>query len=361
MSSSFHFLPLEKNNVKIPDEYCYIVIVKYTENHFQPQKGKKKLTAEENKNKKELIQKQQDTLKQLDAGYCNLHNRKIELSSIFDSIFTRYPYDCDNNIIYKIKPLASYEISRNYDNKKRFEVSEFEIVEKFKDKNEVIEQIHKDKLLPELSAIMFNNLSSTNEGYNLKLFDYFKYINNKFNDLEISLSDIVLNLQDYKNEIRSKFTNNNTYEIVKENIRYLLDNKLIKYIKEEDYYQVRLVVALIDCGLYDVALNCIKLMDEYYIKQLLKEKKFESVLKKWSTDKTVKEIISLLNIKLSGLTLMVKEYGEYGENRIIETVNFDNIGDIKTYLIKKYDVPFEKIIDKDVSGLQFEYYEFSVI
>jgi hypothetical protein len=182
MSSSFHFLPLEKNNVKIPDEYCYIVIVKYTENHFQPQKGKKKLTAEENKNKKELIQKQQDTLKQLDAGYCNLHNRKIELSSIFDSIFTRYPYDCDNNIIYKIKPLASYEISRNYDNKKRFEVSEFEIVEKFKDKNEVIEQIHKDKLLPELSAIMFNNLSSTNEGYNLKLFDYFKYINNKFND-----------------------------------------------------------------------------------------------------------------------------------------------------------------------------------
>jgi hypothetical protein len=121
------------------------------------------------------------------------------------------------------------------------------------------------------------------------------------------------------------------------------------------------VVALIDCGLYDVALNCIKLMDEYYIKQLLKEKKFESVLKKWSTDKTVKEIISLLNIKLSGLTLMVKEYGEYGENRIIETVNFDNIGDIKTYLIKKYDVPFEKIIDKDVSGLQFEYYEFSVI
>lgn len=361
MSSSFHFLPLEKNNAKIPDENCYIVLVKYTDNHFQPQKGKKKLTTEETKNKKELMQKQQDTLKQLDTGYCNLHNRKIELSSIFNSIFTGYLEDCDNNIVYKIKPLASYEIPRNYDNKKRFEVSEFEIVKKFNNKNEIIEQIYKDKLLPEFSAVMFDNLSYGNEGYNLKLFNYFQYINVTFGDLEISLSDIVLNLQDYKNEIRSKFTNNNTYGIVKQNIRHLLDNKLIKYIKERDYYQEKLVVILIDCGLFDVALNFIKLMDDYNIKQLLKEKKFDSILKKWSTDKTVKEIIRLLDIKLSGLTLKVKEYGEYGENRIIETVNFDNIGDIKTYLIKKYDVPFEKIIDKDVNGLQLENYEFSVI
>ena len=358
---AFYSLPLEKNNAKISEEYCYLVLAKYTDKNFQPEKGKKKLTAQELKEKKERLLAQTETIKQLDTGYCNLHNHKIDLSSILDSFFVGYLRDYENYIIYKIQPLASYEKSRSYDSRKTYEVSEFNIVKKFKDTNEIIDQIHKDKLLPEFSAVMFDKLSYANEEYNLKLFDYFRYINDSFDKLEISLSDIVLNLHDYKNEIRDKFRKSNTGQIVKDNIKYLLDNKLIKYFKESDYYHEKLIISLVDCGLFDVALNCIKLLDDYHIQQLLKEKTFDIVLRKWSTDEVVKEIISVLGIKLSGLTLTVKECRDYGDDYIVEVKNFDNIGEVKTHLIKNYDVPFDTVMSKDIDGLQVEDYVFSVI
>ena len=356
---AFYSLPLEKNNVKVPEEDCYLVIVKYQEDNFKPSKGKK-LSAEESKNKKEKFLSQQETIKQLDTGYCNLHNRKIELSTIFDSFFVGYLDKYDNYIIYKIKPLASNEISKSYDSQKRFEVSEFDVIKKFKDKSEIIQQIHKDKLLPEFSAIMFDKLSYANAENKEKLFAYFQYINNVFKDLKISLSDILLS-NDYNMAFRGKFKKNDTGEPAKENIRYLLDNKYIKYFKEGDYYQIKLIVGLIDCGLFDIALNCIKLLEEYDIKELKKNKDFDIALKKWYMDETVKDIISFLEIKLSGLTLTVKEYRDYGEDQIVETEIFDNIGDIKTHLIKKYDVPFGYVINKDINGLEWEGFEFSVI
>jgi len=357
---AYYSLPLERNNAKISEEYCYLVLAKYTDKNFQPQKDKKKLTAEESKNKKGKLLTQQETIKQLDTGYCNLHNHKIELSSIFDSFFAGYLRDYENYIIYKIQPLASYEKSRSYDLRKTYEVSEFNVVKKFKDINEVIDQIHKDKLLPEFSAVMFDSLSYANEGYNLKLFDYFRYINDTFVDLDVSLSDIVLNLHDYKNDIRNKFMKSNMYQIVKDNIKYLLDNKLIKYFKEGDYYHEKLIIALVNCGLFDVTLDCIKLLDDYHIQQLLKEKEFDIVLRKWSTDVIVKEIISVLGIKLSGLTLTVKECRDWHEDQIVEVKVFDNIGEVKTHLIKVYDVPFDAVMGRDIDGLQTEDYEFSV-
>jgi len=357
---AYHSLPLTKNNAKISEECCYLVIAKYTDKNFQPEKGKK-LSSEESKNKKERLLAQTETIKQLDTGYCNLHNHKIELSSIFDSFFVGYLRDYENYIIYKIQPLASYERSRSYDSIKTYEVSEFNIVKKFKDTNEIIDQIHKDKLLPEFSAVMFDKLSYANEDYNLKLFDYFKYINDSFDKLEISLSDIVLNLHDYKHDIRNKFIKSNMYEIVKDNIKYLLDNKLIKYFKEGDYYHEKLIIALVNCGLFDVALDCIKLLDDYHIQQLLKEKEFDIILRKWSTDETVKEIISVLGIKLSGLTLTVKECRDWHEDQIVEVKSYDNIGEIKTHLIKTYDVSFDTVMSRDIDGLQVEDYVFSVI
>jgi len=357
---AFYSLPLERNNAKISEEYCYLVLAKYQDNHFQPQKDKKKLTAQESKDKKEKVLAQTETIKQLDTGYCNLHNHKIELSSIFDSWFSGYLMDFENYIIYKIQPLASYERSRSYDYKKTYEVSEFNVVKKFKDKNDVIDQIYKDKLLPEFSAIMFDKLSYANEGHNLKLFDYFQYINDTFDKLEISLSDIALNLHDYRNEIRDKFRKANMYPVVKDNIKYLLDNKLIKYFKEGDYYHEKLIIALVDCGLFDVALGCIKLLEDYHIQQLLKDKTFDVVLRKWSTDETVKEIINTLGIKLSGLTLTVKQYRNYGDDQIVEVKSFENISEVKTHLIKNYDVSFDTVMSKDIDGLQVEDYVFSV-
>ena len=341
---AIYSLPLEKNNVNIPPEYCYLVLKQYSEDDFKPQKDKnkptKKLTSQELKDKKESILKQQNTIKQLDTGYCNLHNRKHDLETILSSFFVPY-LDDDNCLIYKIQPLASYKNRTGYNPRDKYEISEFNVLIKFNSKEEVINQIHKDGLLRKFASVLFDSLSYVNKGYDLKLYKYFEYFKNTFIDYDISISDIVLSN-------KNKFNKKDIYEIVKTNIRYLLENDLIKCFREEDYYKEELITLLIECGLSEIALQCVKLLEEYNIKNLLNDKEFDRVLKKWSNDKHVKMIIDILGIKLSGVTLTVKDYNN---DKIIETKVFDNIGEIKTYLVKNYNVPFDEIVNKDICDI----------
>jgi len=344
---AFYSLPLEKNNVDIPPEYCYLVLKQYSEDDFKPQQDKNKptknkLTSQELKDKKESILKQQNTINQLDTGYCNLHNRKHDLETILSSFFISH-LDNSNCLIYKIQPLASYKNKSGYSYNDRYETSEFNVLTKFNNKEEVINQIHKDGLLRNFASVLFNSLSYVNPGYDLKLYKYFEYFKNTFSDYDISLSDIVLSNT-------NKFNSKDINEIVKNNIRYLLENDLIKCFREEDYYKEELIILLIECGLFEIALQCVKLLEEYNIKSLLNDKLFDIVLRKWSNDKHVKMIIDILGIKLSGVTLTVKDYdNEY--IKIIETKIFDNIGEVKTYLVKNYNVSFDEIVNKDICDI----------
>ena len=345
---AIYSLPLEKNNVDIPPEYCYLVLKQYSEDDFiKPQQDKNKptknkLTSQELKDKKDAILKQQNTIKQLDTGYINLHNRKHDLETILSSFFISH-LDNINCLIYKIQPLASYKSKSGYSYNDRYEVSEFNILAKFKNKEEVINQIHKDGLLRKFASVLFDSLSYINEGYDLKLYKYFEYFKNTFSDYDISLSDIVLSN-------KNKFNGKDINELVKTNIRYLLENDLIKCFREEDYYKEELIILLIECGLFEIALQCVKLLEEYNIKSLLNDKEFDKVLRKWSTDKHVKMIIDILGIKLSGITLTVKDYdNEYC--KIVETKLFDNIGEVKTYLVKNYNVSFDEILNKDICDI----------
>jgi hypothetical protein len=342
----FHSLPIKRKYIDVPNEYCYLTIVKYKDDYLKSQDGKK-LTKQQIKERKNYLIEQQETINQLDSGYCNLYNNSISLSTIFDSFFTSYLEGNQDVIIYKIKPLASYKNRSRWSSIDKYETSEFNVTARLIKKEDIINQIYKDGLLREFSATYFDNHCYANEGYNLKIFNYFQYVKDNFKDIEISLEDIMLT-NDCYHVVRNKFNKKDTYEITRENIRYLLKNNLIEYFREDDYYKSRLIIGLIDCGLCDVALNCVKLLDEYYTKDLLRNKNFDIVLKKWSTDSCVKEIIKLLDITLSGLILTIKN-----DDNVIETKNFNNIGEVKTYLIKEYDIPFEKIANKDVVDIEF--------
>lgn len=345
---SFYSLPLEKHNVKVPLENCYLVLCKYGENHFKPQKDKKKLSADEIKEKNKCLKEQQDTIKVLDSGYCNLHNRKITLDTIYDSSFTSYLFDYDNYIIYKIKPLASNELRNNYNySRVTYEVSEFDVVKKFKNKEEVYREIYNDGFIDDFSSQMFENLSYANEGYDIRLYDYFKYIKEAFTDVEVSLEDIILSNDSY-HAIRSNFSRKDTGKASKTNIRYLLENGLVKYFKQYDYYKTKVIIALLDCGLYDVALHCTRLLEESEIQDLKKNKDFDIVLRKWSNIAEVKEIISTLDIALSGIRLTVKDY----HDKEVDVQDFKNIGEAKTFIIKNYDVSFEQVMSKDICDIE---------
>ena len=48
--------------------------------------------------------------------------------------------------------------------------------------------------------------------------------------------------------------------------------------------------------------------------------------------------------------LVVKDY-DSGNYQIVDTKLFNNIGEIKTYLVKNYNVPFDEIANKDICDI----------
>lgn len=342
---SYYSLPLERHNAKIPEEYCYLVISKYTENHFKPSNGKK-LTQDEIKNKKDKLLRQEKTIKQLDSKHYNLFNNSFRLESIYDSSFVN-SLDDSNKLIYKIKPLASSSENQSYSRDTTYKVNEFEVIAQLHNKVEVINQIYNDGLLREFSATVFDSLSYGNEGYNLRLYDYFKLFKDICPNYDISLSDIMLT-KDYTHAVRNKFTRSDTYELTRINVRYLLSNGLIKCIRSNDYYKDSLIIGLIECGLSDVALHCIDLLEGWEIESLQKDKDLNITLRKWFTNSDVKAMVEKLNITLDGITLVIKN----NYQNVVATKNFKDIGEAKTYVIKNYDVSFDEVMKKDLCDIR---------
>lgn len=345
---SYHYLSTKRNTTDIPVEYTYLVISKYTDNSFKPSNGKK-LTSQELKDKRNVLELQEKTIKQLDSGYYNLYNNRLKLESIFNSSFINCLYD-DNYLVYKIEPISSNkETSGTYYSRTEYLTSEFNVESQLKTKEDIIKQIYNDGLLRKFSAEMFDNLSYGNEGYQNKLYEHFKYINDSFTNYNISLSDIMLT-DDYKHELRSKFCTRDISEITKTNIRYLLHNDLILCFKEADYYKQELIINLIKCGLYDIALKCVTLLEDWEIAVLKDDKDFDIVLRKWSSKDEIKEIIKFLHITLNGVRLNIIRYSDY--NTTTEIEDFTNINEVKTYIIKNYDVTIEDIMNKDIADLE---------
>jgi hypothetical protein len=304
------------------------------------------MTSDEIKNKRESLLRQEKTIRQLDTKYYNLFNNNFKLDSIYDSFFVN-SLDNPNDLIYKIKPLASTSESQSYSRDTIYKVNEFEVVAQLHNKTEVINQIYKDGLLREFAATIFDSLSYSNEGYNLKLYDYFQLIKEIYPNYDISLSDIMLT-KNYNHVLRSKFIRTDTYEITRENIRYLLNNGLIKYIRNDEYYKDSIIIGLIECGLADVALHYIDLLEDWELKRLTTDKDLNVVLRKWFIHSDVKKIVEKLNITLIGITMVVKN--DY--QNIVETQNFKDISEAKTYVIKKYNISLDQIMMNNLCDIK---------
>src|SRR5574344_970751 len=115
---AYYSLPLKRNNVKdIPQKNCYITICSYSDNSFKP-KGKK-ATKEETENKRKCLADHLETTNRLNTGTFNMYNNSIDADDILSSSYTRLIKDFGNNIVYKIKPIASREDRSGYNSRTR--------------------------------------------------------------------------------------------------------------------------------------------------------------------------------------------------------------------------------------------------
>jgi len=334
---------LNKKCEIIPEEYCYLVIRKYTEDFFKPKEGTKLIQE------KECLKNQNETLNILNSGYCSLHNTNIELSDITEDtlLISSLNLDlCDNEfVLYKIKPINVINTPNDfYLNKTNYKTNEFEIIKKLETKEEILNQFNKDRLLPKIAKNIFKNLFYNNKGRYEDVTKFFQYIYENFLT-QISISELTLS-RDYNHIIN--FGKND----VKRNIFIeLLNFGYIKYFKETDRYKSDVIEQLVNNSFYDEAIQCINLLDDYNIEILKSSESFKKILRTRSCDSKVKQIINMLNIKIKGINIKLKIETEHATS-VVEK-QFDNINQIKTYLIKKYNVSFEQLLNIDLDGFSF--------
>jgi len=361
---AYYSLPLERNNVKdIPSKNCYITLCPYPDNYLKPEKGKK-MTKEDVNTKKKCIANHNETIKQLDTGTFNMYNNSIDADDVLNSTYVGLIKDFGNNTVYKIKPILSREDRSGYDSRTRYKISEFNVVKKITNRKELLAQLAEDYLLDDFSAEVFNNYCCYgNEGYSDLLHDYFVEIKSDYPDVKIGLKDIVLT-DDYHHDTSERFRVDRIYDLTKQNLRILLDENLISYITKYEYYFAQVITALVNCGLSDIAVVYLNEIPKDKYENISKDKSLCTAIKLHSTDEFVKDIMTTLAIELNEVILTIEESRSYGNDKVTE-VKFNNINEVKSYLIKTYDVPFEKVNTNNISEIGFRnsddvYYTFKI-
>lgn len=362
---AYYSLPLERRIDEIANEYLYITVIEYPEGHFKPDSKKKSLTKEQKKEKDECISNHHETIHRLDSGYFNTYNRPVELRTILESYTPTTEDDFKGKVIYRIKPTASKVEQLQYSNIKKYFVNEFDVINKITTIDELNKQLIADNLIRRFAAEVFDKYSYNKEGYSDLLVGWFNNIKASNPDVIISLSDIVLQYDSYYGA-RSKFIPNRYYDISGKNLKTLLDNGLIDYKREYEYVLDEVVVTLIGCGLSGILYEYIKhLSDDYQVDTIKTSKKVADALRLHMDNVEFKEIVKILGINVGFVRLKITKRSAYRDDSIVDKT-FSNINEVKMFLIKEYDVPFDRLTKNDISKIEHSqdedtYFEFEIM
>lgn len=348
---AYNYLNLEPSKIKdLQNRYKYITLANtYTRN--KPEKGKK-YTANENKEYNDIIENMKKSTDALNSGEVDLHNNPIELK---DFIKGSYSIDDLNKYtIYRIEPIESKKTWEQYSyNKDKYWTNKFKVVNKITTLENLVEQLHEDLLLDEFVGKYFENTSSCNEGYKEKNIAFFEMIRDKYKDYKPSLGFILIkDITHY--EKLPRFST--PYDRILELINYHLDNNLIALRHEWDNNDLEIFAILLRYKWFELAYRYLIEVDtnSYDFGQIKKDKDINALIRSNSGDEFIKKIITYLGIEDTFVTLKVKNYNEDDyEVEIIETKTFKDIDELKTYLIKQYDVPFSEI-NKDISEINVD-------
>lgn len=338
---AFRYLNLEPSKVKdLKNRYKYITLANtYTRN--KPTKGKR-YTTEENREYNEIIENMKKSNEALNSGEVDLHNNQIEL---VDFIKGSYHIDgLDLYTVYRIEPIESKQTWEQYShNKDKFWTNKFKVVNKITTLENLVDQLHKDNLLDEFVGKYFENTCATNEGYKEKNIAFFELLRDKYKDYKPCLGFILIkDITHYEKRARFSIVYDRIYDL----INYHLDNDLISLRHEWNNSDIEVFTMLLRYQWFELAYKYLIEVDtdSYNFGQMKKDKDINALIRLSFGDEFVKKIIKHLGVDDTFVTLKVKEYNDDDYNeRIIETKTFENINELKTYLIKQYDVPFSEI------------------
>ena len=352
---AYYNLENQPVNAKADAKYCYLAIVKIDK---QLPKRDKKYTKKERDDHNESYEKNQETIKKLSTkAHFNCFNSPIESMNIIEDSWSHtYFFNMEGYILYRIKPTSCKELTKGYNNEKYYSIYEFDVLNVMTTQEEVLKQLAEDLLLTKFYSYIVQKRCST--GDDNQTYSFAELFRKTFQDYTAGLNDLILS-DNYDKSLKYNWNN-----VHKNTIPNLLEMGYIKYYSKNIYSDqiIPTLSALLQLGEFKIALDFVKELpnfiseDRIEIKDFSENVRFKTLLKLRLDDERVKQIAKILGIKLDILTLAVtrEEYKEYSGSDYItlEETIFPNINEIKSHLIKKYDIPFDKLLG-DISKLDF--------
>lgn len=351
----YHF-PLEKRNASNFASSCkYIIMSK--PNKPTPENGKKKVTAEQNKEYREKTEKYEKCIAALESGHVNLYNNKIK-TDCTDEFAVRMLFEGipEYNRVFYIEPLQSEQ-----DAYCKYYVSEFRVEKEIKTADELLENIVKHYDYFNLENEIFRNGTLGNHGYKEKAFEILDKLN-KMTKSKHFLCDMIHPFDSGYSLDPARVTSFYDLKKAHDYAKELIDSGIVQLNNIPNSYLGRFVERLLRLKWSDFALEVINHVvgNDEVINEIKKNQFIKPLLSEMTDDSNAKEILKLLGMTSNVLTLIVEEdYDDGYGTREVERKEFSDMGELRSYLITEYKVPFE-MASKDIDDLYWNDYTFNV-
>lgn len=347
----------EKQNLKdYPSNKKYVCIaepVKPT-----PENGKKRLSAEQKKKYESDMEQYNKCIKLLESGHVDIYNNSLEPEDS-ENFATRMLYDGipKRYRLFRVKPIQSRKIYERY-GQDRIVLSEFEIEKEIKTSDELLDILVEHYEYFSIENKIFKEGAYAN--HREKAFEVFKNLYDKTEGSKF-LEDLIHDYSPYfgsEVNVHSYYNNQDVHDFAKQ----LMDLGYVKLYYEKSTHVWLYIARLLKLKWTDFALEVIKAFEnnEEQIKSIKENKQVQELLSYMTDDSNVKEIIKLLNVDTNKLILTVKEYIDDGyDDREVETKEFTDMGELRSYLITEYKMPFD-IASKDIDDTYWNNMTFNV-
>lgn len=353
---SLYCLPTEPYiDKQFPDNRKWVIVTKDYPKPT-PETGKKKVTKEKTQQYNDMMAKREKMFKQLETGHYDCFNQATQGEDILN--YASWILGGKTHICYRVKPTSCKVVSERYGSSNTYPISEFDVVNKCDTTEKLLLQLDSDDILNDFLANTFDSGRYKNRQDEFR--EMLKFCKSNIKEYNFCVGNVVVKDTRFYNSV-PRFKNDEGY--VQDYAKELIKDGLLLLHAWADFFEKRTFTFLLRMNWFDIALDYIKDFDKFsrLREEIINDKEFkdiERILKTNNDKESVKEIIKLLDFKPSILTLKAFPYvskwdDDFEESDEPEVVKeFENVDDIRAYLISEYKIPFSKLTS-DISDFEY--------
>lgn len=327
---SYHYFETEPILEKVEFDDSFLILA-------NPPAKKPNAKSKEDREHNANVQKQTEGLRKslalIATGHVDLNNRPIE----FDNIFQTFDWweNFDNLHVYYCKPTSAKKPGNRYSSyEEKMSIYEFDIVQKFTSRDELAIFLIEKYRYAELIAKIISSYSYGNDGYDDKLKQYVEYAANLVPDA------LARNVRWNDDLYWIAHKLNNKGAKADANLLWSIQNGYVTV--DASYTSDETIRNLCNKQLYTTLLEYVKRLNPINKDKIMYDTK--KTLTSQSDTPEVAEVLDLLGLLTPMIELKIVKSGHYGSNMELERAEFKTMNDVKTYIIKHYDVEFSNLL-----------------